>query len=390
MSAVRPSTQIIWSSAMIPTLLRSSTPSLPEGSRNDGAEGPEVNVASPRFLFFPGKAGECDEKLLTHWWEHAGLEGLATIVQVWLAQSIELSQARLEMEHHTALFSSRHSASPENELEQAMHLLISQIAQFQHTRVSAIAKLATTYARLLILTERVQNADHSINLHQSIADRRSHETGERSPAARLASSPIAELHAFRETLNGERNAILLALSEQLCEPASITRTRTAAHCLPPSMAVLPMVGSPEDLTLRRPDLVALDHAMMREESIGPSAAFELRQAQLNYERACLMATTTVEQAINRMVTACSSLIPARACAANADATARAAQSALRKGNADTESVSHAHVNRFNFNDREIVVRGETYLALIQLFQALGGGWESENFMHGEKSLEGAA
>lgn len=375
---------------MIPTPLRSSASPFPYGSRSDGADGAETNAASPRFLFSPGKTGECDEKLLAHWWEHAGLEGLATIVQAWLAQSIELSQARLEMEHHNARLASSHSASPEHELEQAMHLLISQVAQFQHVRIAAIAMLASTYVRLLVLTERLQNTDHSITLHQSIADRRSHETSERSHAARLVSSPIAELHAFRETLNGERNATLLALAEQLSEPVSITRTRAATHCLPPTMAVLPLVGSPEDLTLRRPDLVALEHAVMREESIGAPAAFELRQAQLNYERACLMATTAVEHALNRMVTASSSLVPARACAANADATARAAQAALRKGNADIEAISHAHVNRFNFNDREIVIRGETYLALVQLFQALGGGWESENFMHGEKSLEGAA
>lgn len=374
---------------MIPTPRRSE-PTSPECSRHAGTDRAETNVASSRFLFSHGKATKCDEKLLTHWWEHAGLEGLPMIVQACLAQSIEISQARLEMEHHTALFASSHSASPEDELAQAMHLLISQIAQYQHTRITVIAKLASNYVRLLVLTERLQNADHAIDLHQSIADRMSHETSERSHAARLASSPIAELHTFRETLNGERNATLLALSEQLCEPVSITRTRLAAHSMPPTMAVLPVVGFPENLALRRPDLVALEHAMMREESIGPSSAFGLRQAQLNYERACLTATTAVEHALNRMVTAISSLVPARACAANADATARAAQAALRKGNGNTDTVSHTHVNRFNSNDREIVIRGETYLGLVQLYQALGGGWESEQFMHGETSLEGAA
>ncbi len=374
---------------MMPISLRSE-PSLPEPSHRAGVEGAEANVASPRFLFSPGKTHQCDEKLLTRWWEQAGLEGLSTVVQACLAQSIEISQARLEMEHHTAIFAASHSESPEDELAQAMHLLISQIAQYQHIRISVIGRLASTYVRLLVQTERLQNADHAIDLHQSIADRRSHETSERNQAARLASSPIAELHAFRETLNGERNATLLALSEQLCEPLSITRSRTATHCLPPTMAVLPVVGSPEDLALRRPDLVALEHALLREQGIGPPTAFAVRQAQLNYERACLAATTAVEHALNRMVTAISSLVPARACAANADATARAAQAALRKGNGSTDAVSHAHVNRFNFNDREIVIRGETYLALVQLYQALGAGWESEQFMQGETSLEGAA
>lgn len=374
----------------MPISLRSEPP-LPEQSRCAGIEGAEANIASPRFLFSPGKSHKCDEKLLTRWWEHAGLEGLSTIVQACLAQSIEISQAQLEMEHHTAVFAASHSASPEDELAQAMHLLIGQIAQYQHTRITAIAKLASTYVRLLVQTERLQNADHAIDLHQSIADRsRSHETSERSQAARLASSPIAELHAFRETLNGERNATLLALSEQLCEPVTITRTRTSTHCLPPTMAVFPAVGSPEDLALRRPDLVALEHVLMREQGIGPPTAFALRQAQLHYERACLAATTAVEHALNRMVTATSSLVPARACAANADATARAAQAALRKGNGNTNAVSQAHVNRFNFNDREIVIRGETYLALVQLYQALGAGWESEQFMQGETSLEGNA
>lgn len=377
---------------MITTSLHFSTSPFPESSRGDasGTEGLEAKVAARRFSFSPGKAGECDEPLLSQWWEHAGLEGLASIVRVWLAQSIELSQARLEIEHHNALFSSMHSASPKKELEQAMHLLISQFAQFQHARITAIAKLATTYVRFLVLTERLHNTDHSINLQQFLSDRRSQETGERIHAARLVSSPIAELHAFYETLNGERNTTLLSLSEQLSEPMSNTLARITAHRLPPAMAVPPFVGSPDDLTLRRPDLVALDHAVMREQVIGPSAAFELRQAQLSYERGYLAATNAVEHAINRMVTATSSLVPARAFAANADATARAAQAALRKGNTDIEAVSHAHVNRFNFNDREIVIRGETYLALIQLFQALGGGWDSANFVHGEKSLEGAA
>lgn len=374
---------------MTPIPLRSEL-TFADSSHHAGVEGAEANIAAPRFLFSPGKTHGCDEKLLTRWWEHAGLEGLSTIVQACLAQSIEISQARLEMEHHTAVFADSHSASPEDELAQAMHLLIGQIAQFQHIRISVIARLACTYVRLLVQTERLQNANHAIDLHQSIADRRAHETSERSHAVRLASSPIAELHAFRETLNGERNATLLALSEQLCEPVSITRSRTATHCLPPTMAVLPVVGSPEDLALRRPDLVALEHVVVGEQGIGTPRAFSLRQAQLNYERACLAATTAVEHALNRMVTAISSLVPARACAANADATARTAQAALRKGNGSTDAVSHAHVNRFNFNDREIVIRGETYLALVQLYQALGAGWESEQFMQGETSTEGAA
>lgn len=85
------------------------------------------------------------------------------------------------------------------------------------------------------------------------------------------------------------------------------------------MAVLAKIGSPEDPTLRRPDLAALDRAMMRKQSIRPAAAFELRQARLHYERACLMATLA-----------------------------------------------------------------------IQLFPAQGGGCDSGDFAHGDKSLEGAA
>lgn len=360
-----------------------------DGRKSAGA----TATATPRFYFSPGNACECDESLLARWWEHAGLDDLGKLIETFLAQSIELSRARIEMEQRVAMCAASGGVGSELPLEPAMHSLISHMAEFQHARASAIAKLSATYVRFLILSERLQNTEHSIALHQSIADRRSHERsdgGERNHAGRSSSSPIAELHAFRETLNGDLNAALLALSEQLCEPANITRARVDGHCLPASMASIPNVGSPDALASRRPDLVALEHCVLRQENGGDSARLDLRLAQLDYEQACVAAIVAVDQALNRIVTATASLVPARACAANADANARAAQAELRKGNSGIEAVSYAHIARFNFNDREIVLRGETYLALIQLFQALGGGWESEDFMLGETSAEGAA
>lgn len=360
---------------------------------DDGKIAGAVATATPRFYFSPADAGRCDESLLARWWEHAGLDGLGKLVEAFLAQSIDLSRARIEMEQRVALCAASADGNSGPSLEPAMHSLISHMAEFQHVRANAIAKLSATYVRFLILSERVRNTEHSIALHQSIADRRSHERGdggERNHAGRTSSSPIAELHAFRETLNGELNAALLALSEQLCEPTNITRVRVDGHFLSANMASVPDVGSPDALASRRPDLVALEHCVLRQENGGDSAHLELRLAQLNYEQACVAAIAAVDQAINRIVTATASLVPARACAANADANARAAQADLRKGNSGIEAVSYAHVARFNFNDREIVIRGETYLALVQLFQALGGGWESEDFMLGETPAEGAA
>lgn len=352
-----------------------------------------VAIATPRFYFSPGNARECDEGVLARWWEHAGLEGLDELVEAFLAQSIDLSRARIGMEQKVAMCAVSASGGDGPPLEPAMHSLISHMAEFQDVRANAIAKLSATYVRFLTLSERVRNTEHSIALHQSIADRRSHERsdgGERNHAGRSPSSPIAELHAFRETLNGDLNAALLALSEQLCEPANVTRARVDGYCLPANMASAPDVGSPAALASRRPDLLALEHCVLRQENGGDSAHLELRLAQLSYEQACVAAITAVDHAINRIVTATASLVPARACAANADANARAAQAELRRGNSSMEAVSYAHIARFNFNDREIVIRGETYLALVQLFQALGGGWESEDFMLGETSAEGAA
>lgn len=363
------------------------------GLGDDGKTAGAVAIATPHFYFSPGNAGEYDESVLAGWWEHTGLDGLGKLIEAFLAQSIDLSRARIEMEQRVAMCAASTDGRSESSLELAMHSLISHMAEFQDVRANAIAKLSATYVRFLILSERIRNTDHSIALHQSIADRRSHERsdgGERNHAGRSSSSPIAELHAFRETLNGDRNAALLALSEQLCEPASITRARVDRHCLPANMASAPNVGSPAALASRRPDLVALEHCVLRQQHGRDGAHLELRLAQLNYEQACVAAITSVDQAINRIVTATASLVPARACAANADANARAAQAELRGGNGSMEAVSYAHVARFNFNDREIVIRGETYLALVQLFQALGGGWESENFMLGETSAEGAA
>jgi outer membrane protein TolC len=363
------------------------------GLGDDGKTAGAVAIATPRFYFSPGNAGECDESVLARWWEHAGLDGLGKLVEAFLAQSIDLSRARMEMEQRVAMCAASADGRSESSLEPAMHSLISHMAEFQDIRVNVIAKLSATYVRFLILSERIRNTEHSIALHQSIADRRSHERsdgGERNHAGRSPSSPIAELHAFRETLNGDLNAALLALSEQLCEPASITCARIDGHCLPANMASAPNVGSPAALASRRPDLMALEHCVLRQENGGDSAHLELRLAQLNYEQACVAAITAVDHAINRIITATASLVPARACAANADANARAAQADLRRGNSSMEAVSYAHVARFNFNDREIVIRGETYLALVQLFQALGGGWESEDFMLGETSAEGAA
>jgi outer membrane protein TolC len=364
-----------------------------DGFGDDGKTAGAVAIATPHFYFSPGSAGDCDESLLARWWEHAGLDGLDELIEAFLAQSIELSRARIEMEQKVAICAASGSGNGGPLLEPAMHSLISHMAEFQDVRANAIAKLSATYVRFLILAERIRNTEHSIALHQSIADRRSHERsdgGERNHAGRPSSSPIAELHAFRETLNGDRNAALLALSEQLCEPTSITRGRVDDHCLPAKMASVPNVGSPDALASRRPDLVALEHCVLRQENGGNSVHLELRLAQLNYEQACVAAIVAVDHALNRIVTATASLVPARACAANADASARVAQAELRGGIGSMEAVSYAHVARFNFNDREIVIRGETYLALVQLFQALGGGWESEDFMLGETSAEGAA
>lgn len=379
---------------MIPTSLRMPSAGPSENRPSDDRKvAGSAATATPRFYFSPGNAGECDESVLARWWEHAGLDGLGELIEALLAQSIDLSRARIRMEQKVAICAASASDGDGPSPEPAMHSLISHMAEFQHIRASAIAKLSATYVRFLILSERVRNTEHSIALHQSIADRKAHErsdSGERSHAGRSSSSPIAELHAFRETLGGDLNAALLALSEQLCEPADVTRTRVDGHCLPANMASVPNVGSPAVLASRRPDLVALEHCVLRQENGGEGAYLELRLAQLDYEQACIAAITAVDHAINRMVTAIASLVPARACAANADAGARAAQAELRKGNSGIEAVSYAHVARFNFNDREIVIRGETYLALVQLFQALGGGWESEDFMLGENPAEGAA
>lgn len=349
--------------------------------------------AMPARFFFAADASSSDEHVLARWWNHAGLDQLGELVPVLLTQSIELSKARLEMERTVAAADPGDSKKEDGTVEMAMHAVISAMADFQRTSSALIASFSSVYVRYLILSERLLNTEHSIALHRSIASGLSsgrNKLSERERADLVAPSPIAELHALRETLRGERNAALLTLSECLGETPDITLARLQGHVLPASMASTPELGSPVELPLRRADLVSLHHLMRSKEVPADRNDIEVRMARLAYEQGCLLARSSVDRALNRLSAAKSALIPARACAADADARARIAQHEMRKGDGGLDAVTYFHVTRFNKNDREIEIRGETYLALIQLFEALGGGWESEAFMSVELAAEDAA
>lgn len=351
-------------------------------------------VRTPPDRFFFADASPCDDAdKLARWWDHAGLDRLGELVPVLLAQSIELSSARLEMERAVAASDPGDPAEAGGGIEAAMHSAIGAMADFQRTTAALIARFSSTYVSLLILRERLLNTDHSIALHQSIANNLSsarNDATERDRISLSASSPIAELHALRETLQGEKNTTVVALSECLCETPDITLTRLQSHALPAGMAPTPGIGTPSELYSRRADLISLHHLLRLKEIRAGCDDIEVRLARLAYEQGRLLARSAVDRAISRLCALKSALTPARACAANADARARLAQQEMRKGNCSADAVSYAHVIRFNKNDREIEIRGETYLALIQLFEALGGGWESGAFMSGEIAADAAA
>ncbi len=342
---------------------------------------PEPGQGSSRFFYAEGSP-DCDETTLTRWWNHTGLDRLGEIIDAMLAQSMEMAKARVRMEQTIG------SLSPDDGSDRArsMHLCICAMANFQFIRTKLIGRCAGAYVGLLVSDERLKNLEHAISLQQAAAHRvhsSRNEQGHLNNPPPWLSSPIAELHAFHERLRGDGNQALLRLSQELCEPPHVTQARVDGHALPASMASMPRIGSPEDLLLRRADIVSRYHHLRSEDAQKEHAESDFRHAQIDYEHASLIARNDVDRAVNRLRTSINALTPVRACAATAEAHVRVAQQEMLKGNCTISGVSDAHIIRFNRNDQEIILRGETYLALCGLFEALGAGWECVDFMASE-------
>jgi hypothetical protein len=343
-------------------------------------------------FFHAVSAENCDEHALSRWWNGIGLDRLDGLIGALLAQSMPLSIAHLRMQQSMDGLAPG-DATPAS-LENAMHLCISAMADFQDRRVRAIAAAARSYVSLLSLQERLKNLEAGISIQQSIADRlrasasadaMSDEPWPALPAA------LSDLHAAREALCGARDDALLELAGELCEPLPVTRCRVEGQRLPASMACIPATGTLAGLSSRRPDVIGAYHRLYAERACpGAVSSGALRIAEIASEHAVSLAQNEVERALRRLRAAMDELIPVRASAAASEAACWKARRLVRNGRLSLAALADACRLRCARSDREIEVRGDTYRKLIDLFQSLGAGWESGAFMTQESAAEDRA
>ncbi len=367
----------------------SNTVSCSAGAGNDRRR-PTNEIPRSEAIDKPVQAGT-HEVVLSRWWEHAGLYGLGALVEALLEQSIELSEAHLRLQR------SVQDLNPDTEnrsdVQRSTHLAISAMAEYQMLRIKIIGRLARTYVRVLSLTERLSNLGNSIGLQQAIADRMVNEVESQGCGGHALSNnlSISDLDATRERLRGAREHALLDLCKELSEPLYITHRRVIGQMLPDAPPAVPGPGPMADLETRRPDVLAAYHVLLAEESTADlTASVTHRLARLALERVQYRAANDVERAMRAMRARLAELVPIKACSAAAEVSAKRAYEASIAGRAPISSLAEASYTKCARRDREIEVRTEAYLNLIDLFETLGGGWDAEDVLREETDEDGLA
>ncbi|WP_454828632.1 hypothetical protein [Pseudoxanthomonas wuyuanensis] len=344
----------------------------------------------PSRFFHGGSSQRCDEVQLTHWWDRAGLEHLGPLIPVLLVQSIGLSQAHLQLKAAMDAL-----APPDGSVQaraRAMHLGIAAMADFQMERVRTIARCARAYVEYLIFADRLRSLESSIALQQVIVQKcREDACAGQEELSFAVSASIAEMHAAQERMRGSRDQALLVLCNELGEPVEATYRRVHGHALPEEPAQIPGTGTPECLARRRPDLIGALHAVhAAEQAPSETAVVEIPQARLAHERAVANAENQVECSLRALRARISELVPLRASTAAAETMAWKTRESVNAGKLPNAALSGANFLLCARRDREIEVRGDSYLALVGLFEALGAGWESGPFLQADAAGDASA
>lgn len=260
------------------------------------------------------------------------------------------------------------------------------MALYQNERLSIIASFASCYVACLLVSERMQNVVRGMGQLQAFIDGLADGGAVKSAPAGVITQ-MHQLHTRHEALTSARDEALLSLAEFLSEPFDVTYGRVLLDRLPHVPAPKPAIGTPMDMINRRPDLIALNHALQMAQSTSAPDGEAVCAASLDYDRARLGARTEVERAIRRMRAHNNALPAIRECVLVGERSIRQLEDEVLRGRAPLEPLAHAHYELCIRRDHEIECRGSTYLASIDIYRAIGGGWPSEGYLNADQPLE---
>lgn len=306
-------------------------------------------------------------------------------------------------------------------------------AGFAAARISLEASVASAYCNVRMMERRIEVAEK--NLAQQKENKRIAEVKWRRGATseldyQQAQSQYeqtrSQLPALRQSLEQYQHALSVLVGET---PDYFARSKPALTGLPSAPAALP-IGAPRDLLRRRPDLLQAEYtAVSQSERIGVAQAalyptFTLtgslgytatgnmfnwdsrslqygaglslpifdrgvlksqvqiqdslfRQAVLNYQNLVLTAQQGVEDGLSSVVGQKGQVEHLTLADAAAQRATRLAMDQYRAGQVDYTTVSSAEQTRANTSDSLVQAQGGVLQAYINLFVAIGGGWEPD-------------
>ncbi len=275
-----------------------------------------------------------------------------------------MSAASLQLRHGC-------DAATEEQVDESLPL----IAEYYGIRIRQIAATARHYFLALSLGERMLATDNSIATQIMIKRHfQRNEASEHHDAHSevLPHRGLADLHAHRIRLRAQYDAALIVLSQLTAQPLYLLAERMTACTLPAGSADMPAIGQPFELQHRRTDLLIIQHhveKMVREDDVNA-----LRSAQLAYEQRSDLAVKEVELALVALDSVKAEWIPVHASAVSAETYCQRLRRAAPTSAIDDQQWSDAETLSHAYRDREIETRARSYLALVDLFHALGGGW----------------
>ncbi|HEV8692779.1 MAG TPA: hypothetical protein VGQ93_01120 [Lysobacter sp.] len=355
-------------------VFRATTAPAPEVTRGNDKAGTTASM----FTYAPVSTTPLEANSFEFWWHQFGDPCLEALIQSALQHGYDVSAAQLRLQAHQARFPMGSAPEADEEApfsaQELVHLYRGwqALAEFYAIRARIAAQVGRRYFSVLMLRERMAAADASIARQRAaMVHARESAVGVREAVAQLQ-TVLTDQDAHRIRLQHERDAALVMLAQVIGEPLSVTAPRVKSQMLPGAAAEGPHPGTPADLRRRRPDLRAAYHAVQAARAAaGDGRHLGVRQAEHVYEQAAANAVAEVECALLQLSSRRDELTPIRAAALAIDTTLRRRQDrepAHLSGWLQVERMRYAR------QDEEIVARGRTYLALLDLFEALGGGW----------------
>jgi outer membrane protein TolC len=344
-----------------------------------GAADPSAPIAAVARFFHAPAASAPDEAALATWWRGFSDPELDRLVRATLEQGHATSAAALRLREQCghedgADATPAEDAHADDLPEPTEHREALALYAFYGVRLRQIATTATQYFLALTLRDRIACADAAIALSTDLLRGAS---AARDAAADRGEDPrpamLADLHALRIRLRAQWDGALVALAYQTALPLSVLVARLADRRLPGACAAMPVLGGPDRLLLRRPDVLADIAREARLDAVRRAHpardAVAARLASLAREQRQAWAVSEVEAALATLAGLQAELVPVRATVAAAEARfERARREAAPLALLDAGRVLHA------FHDREIETRGRGYLALVDLYHAAGCGW----------------